>query len=132
VAPADGPVSWTTHADLAEAAAIILADQEGRFDGATPPLTGPDALDLKDIAGILSELTGRAIHRVVADDDEWTAGLIGQGVPEAQTKMLLGMFHASRRGEFAMPDSPNPTSQTFWRRRRGSSICEVTTTSAKS
>ena len=61
VAPADGPVSWTMHADLAEAAAIILTD-EGRFDGATPPLTAPDALDLKDIAGILTELSGRTIH----------------------------------------------------------------------
>ncbi|MFC8828985.1 SDR family oxidoreductase [Streptomyces sp. NPDC057137] len=99
VAPADGPVSWTTHADLAEAAAIVLAD-EGRFDGATPPLTGPDALDLEDIAGILTELTGRTIRRVVADDEEWTAGLIGHGVPEGQANMLLGMFHASRRGEF--------------------------------
>jgi uncharacterized protein YbjT (DUF2867 family) len=55
------PTSWTTHADLAEAAAIILADQ-GRFDGPTPPLTAPDALDLTDIAGILTDLTGRTIR----------------------------------------------------------------------
>jgi uncharacterized protein YbjT (DUF2867 family) len=62
-------VSWTTHADLAEAAAIILAD-EGRIDGPTAPLTAPDALDLADIAGIATELTGRTIRRVVTDDDE--------------------------------------------------------------
>ena len=73
VAPADGPVSWTAHADLAEAAAVILAGG-GRFDGPTPPLTAPDALDLEDIAAILTKLTGRTIRRVVADDDEWTAG----------------------------------------------------------
>ncbi|MEV0093987.1 NmrA family NAD(P)-binding protein [Streptomyces sp. NPDC050738] len=100
IAPADGPVSWTAHEDLAEAAAAIVAD-EGRFDGATPPLTSGDALDLEDIATILTELTGRTIRRVVADDDEWTAGLIGHGVPEGQANLLLGMFHASRRGEFA-------------------------------
>jgi uncharacterized protein YbjT (DUF2867 family) len=100
VLPADGPVSWTTYGDLAEAAAIILTD-EGRFDGATPPLTAPDALDFEAIAGILTELTGRTIRRVVADDEEWTAGLIGHGMPEDQAKLLLGMFHASRRGEFA-------------------------------
>jgi NAD(P)H dehydrogenase (quinone) len=99
VAPADGPVSWTTRADLAEAAASILAD-EGRFDGATPPLTAPDALDLKDIAGILTELTGRTIHRVVVDDEEWTAGLIEHGAPPGVANILLSMFHASRRGEF--------------------------------
>ena len=103
VAPADGPVSWTAHADLAEAAAIILAG-DGLFDGVTPPLTAPDTHDLNDIAGILSELTGRSIRRVVADDDEWTKGLIGHGVPEGQARMLLGMFLASRRGEFATTD----------------------------
>ena len=26
VAPSDGPVSWTTHADLAEAAAAVLTE----------------------------------------------------------------------------------------------------------
>jgi uncharacterized protein YbjT (DUF2867 family) len=105
VAPTDGPVSWTAHADLAEAAAAILTSSAGRFEGATPPLTAPDALDLKDVAGLLGELTGRTIHRVVADDDEWVAGLVGHGVPEAQASMLLGMFHASRRGEFSTTGS---------------------------
>ncbi|MGH8881019.1 MAG: NmrA family NAD(P)-binding protein [Stackebrandtia sp.] len=100
VAPVDGPVSWTTHADLAEAAAVVLAD-EGRFDGPTPSLTAPDAFDLDDIAGILTELTGRTIRRVVADDAEWTSALIGRGMPAGQATMLLGMFQASRRGEFA-------------------------------
>lgn len=100
VAPADGPVSWTAHADLAEAAAVVLADP-ARFDGATPPLTAPDALDLDDIAGILGDLTGRTVRRVVADDEEWTATMIANGVPTGPARMLLGMFHASRRGEFA-------------------------------
>lgn len=104
VAPADGPVSWTAHSDLAEVTAIILTTEQ-RFDGATPPLTAPDALDLKDIAGILTELSGRTVHRVVADDDEWTAGLVGHGVPAGQANMLLGMFQASRRGEFSATGS---------------------------
>ncbi|MEV6772430.1 NAD(P)H-binding protein [Nocardia sp. NPDC051030] len=99
IAPADGPVSWTAHADLAEATARILAD-ENRFDGPTPPLTGPEALDLQDIAHILTDLTGRTIRRVLAADDEWTANLIALGMPAGQANLLLGMFHASRRGEF--------------------------------
>lgn len=109
VAPADGPVSWTTHADLAEAAAIILAD-EGRFDGRTPPLTAPEAFDLQSVAAILSELTGRPVSRVVADDEEFVAGMVGRGVPQGQADMLLGMFQASRRGEFATTD---PTLETL-------------------
>jgi uncharacterized protein YbjT (DUF2867 family) len=100
IAPADGPVSWTALADLAEAAAIILAD-EGRIDGPTPPLTAPEAQDLADIAGILADLTGRTIRRVVADDAEWTASMVDHGLPVEAASTLLGMFHAARRGEFA-------------------------------
>ncbi|MEV0350126.1 NAD(P)H-binding protein [Nonomuraea sp. NPDC050680] len=98
--PQDGPVSWTAHADLAEAAAIILAD-EGRFDGPTPPLTGSEALDLADVAAIAAELTGRPIRRVIITDEQHMAGLLSHGVPESQARMLGGMFAASRQGEFA-------------------------------
>src|SRR6202453_3034284 len=100
VAPADGPVSWTTHPDLAEAAAIILADP-GRFDGPTPPLTAPDAFDLDDVAGMLTKLTGRTIRRTIADDDEWAAGLAAHGAPEALATGMLGVFRTARRGEFS-------------------------------
>lgn len=102
VAPADGPVSWTTHADLAEAAAIALT-QEGRLDGVTPPLTAAGAHDLEEIAGMLTQITGRSIRRVVADDEEYM-GSLGARVPEQQVRMLMGMLHASRRGEFATTD----------------------------
>ncbi|WP_086853674.1 NmrA family NAD(P)-binding protein [Amycolatopsis kentuckyensis] len=99
-APADGPVSWTAHADLAEAAAIILAE-EGRFDGPTPPLTAPVASDLEEVAALLTDLTGRPVRRVVVSDDAWAAGLVGHGVPAERAELLLGMFRAARRGEFA-------------------------------
>ncbi|WP_425266031.1 NAD(P)H-binding protein [Amycolatopsis tolypomycina] len=99
-APADGPVSWTAHADLAEAAAILLAS-DGRFEGPTPPLTAPVALDLEEVAALLTDLTGRPIRRVVMSDDAWAAGLTDHGVPAARAELLLGMFRAARRGEFA-------------------------------
>ena len=103
VAPADGPVSWTAHADLAEAAAVILAEP-GRFDGATPPLTPPAAYDLDHVAGLLTDLTGRTIRRVVADDEEWLAGLLSRGVPARGAEITMGIFRAARRGEFAVTD----------------------------
>ncbi|MEU6407203.1 SDR family oxidoreductase [Microbispora sp. NPDC046933] len=99
-APKDGPVSWTAHADLAEVTAAALTE-EGRLDGITPPLTGPEALDLADVAAIASDLTGREITRVTVPDDEWVADMVARGVPEQQARFLLGMFEASRRGEFA-------------------------------
>ncbi|MEO3827432.1 NAD(P)H-binding protein [Actinomadura sp. B10D3] len=100
--PEDGPVSWTAHADLAEAAAIILAQVP--FDGPTPALTGGEAIDMAGVAAIASEVTGRTIRRVVVPDEEYRAGLVGHGVPGDAADMLVGMFAASRNGEFAGVD----------------------------
>jgi len=103
VAPQDGPVSWTTHADLVEAAALIL-ESEGRFEGVTPPLTGSEALDLEALAAIASELCGRTIKRVIISDEEQRTNMASRGLPEAAATMSLGLFAASRQGEFAAVD----------------------------
>ncbi|MFF4750820.1 NmrA family NAD(P)-binding protein [Streptomyces sp. NPDC002514] len=101
--PADGPVSWTAHADLAEAAAAVLAD-EGRFEGPTPPLTGAQALDFDDIARLATEVTGRTFTRTTTSDDRYLTELTGQGVPAETAERLLGIFAAARAGEFATVD----------------------------
>ena len=102
-APADGKVSWTTHADLAQAAAILLAN-EGRYDGPTPPLTGSRALDLADMAGMASEVWGRPVKRVVITDEEQRARMAAHGLPPAVADIMLGLYRASRAGEFATVD----------------------------
>lgn len=101
--PADGPVSWTAHADLVEADVAALT-RPGALDGVTPPLTGSDLLDFSDVARILSDLTGRAITRVVVDDEDWKAEVIAQGMPAAAAEFTLGMFRAARAGQFAVTD----------------------------
>jgi NAD(P)H dehydrogenase (quinone) len=100
--PADGPVAWTTRADLAAAIARLLVT--GAPDGRTRPLTGPEALDMDAVAEIADEVTGRPIRRVVVDDGEYRATLVDHGVPEHAADMLVGMFAASRRGDFAPAD----------------------------
>ena len=102
-APEDGPVSWTTRADLAEADALILS-QEGRFDGITPPLTALAAVTLDEVAAIASEVAGREIKRVTISDDEWRQVTIARGVPAPLAEMLLGTYRSSRRGDFAVVD----------------------------
>ena len=99
--PADGPVSWTAHDDLAEAAAVALAD-DGVLDGVTPPLTAAETLDFKAVAAVVSDLTGRTITRVVVGDDEWRSAAVAAGMPAPAADFTLGMFRASRRGEFAV------------------------------
>ncbi|MET8359070.1 NmrA family NAD(P)-binding protein [Micromonospora sp. NPDC005171] len=108
VAPADGPVSWTAHADLAEAAAVALTE-EGLLDGVTAPLTASETLDLEAVAAILSDITGRTVERVVVDDDAWRASAIERGMPAAAADFTLGMYRAAREGEFAVTD---PTLET--------------------
>ncbi len=102
--PEDGPVSWTAHADLAEAAAVAVTD-DGVLDGVTAPLTASEMLTFTDVAGILSEITGRTIERVVVADDEWRAAVVDSGMPSAAADFTLSMFRAARRGEFAVTDS---------------------------
>lgn len=101
--PADGPVSWTAHDDLADAAAAILAG-EGRFDGPTPPLTAQEALTLDDLVRLASEVSGRALTRTTVSDVRMREQLTGRGVPAEQTEGLLGIFAAAREGEFAAVD----------------------------
>ena len=102
-APEDGPVSWTTRADLAEADAVLLAE-ERRLDGITSPLTALAAVTMADLAAIASDVTGREIKRVIISDEEWREAKIAQGVPAPMAEMLLGFYHAARRGDFAATD----------------------------
>ncbi|NYF09933.1 uncharacterized protein YbjT (DUF2867 family) [Leifsonia sp. AK011] len=103
VVPEDGPVSWTAHEDLADAAARVLADPT-LVSGISSPLTASVALDLGEVSRILSELTGRTITRVTIGDDEWRAAAIGRGLPPIVADFSLGMFQAARRGEFTVVD----------------------------
>lgn len=103
LAPEDGLVSWTTHADLAEAAVIALTD-DSRLNGFTPPLTASEALDLDAIAEVASKLTGRENTRVTVTDEEFRSTMISRGTPEMWADMFLGLYAASRKGEFAAVD----------------------------
>lgn len=103
VLPIDGPVSWTDYTDLAEAAAVILAD-EGRFDGSTPPLTGSRAYTYDDVAALATELTGRPFIRKTVPDEQFRQQLVGHGVPAEATDVILSIFAASRDGDYAAVD----------------------------
>ncbi len=105
IAPEDGPVAWTAHSDLAEAAAAILSGLSSQKpEGMTPHLTGSEAIDMEGIAAIASEVLGRTIRRIVVSDDEFRDRMRAQGVPEASIDMRMGMFLASRQGDFAQVD----------------------------
>ncbi|RKH05843.1 NAD(P)H-binding protein [Corallococcus carmarthensis] len=108
-APPDGKVSWTTHADLAEAAAVILAN-EGRFDGPTPPLTASEALDFGELCELASSILGRPLRRSLVSEEEMAAKLTASQMPARPLAISLGLYRASHHGEFAAVD---PTLRTL-------------------
>ncbi len=97
----DGPVSWTAHEDLAEAAVRILLSPSMQ-DGPTAPLTGPEALDLSDLCLAASQLLGTQISRRVLPDQEMRATLLARGVAESVVNISLGFCAAARNKEFAL------------------------------
>lgn len=101
-APADGPVPWTAPADLSEATAAVLSGDRS-FDGPVTLISG-EAVTLDDFAGIVSELSGRSVERVVVDDEQWVADQKAGGVPEQAARFMLTMFRATREGYFAEQD----------------------------
>ena len=112
-APQDGKFAWTAHADLAEAAAIILA-KEGMYEGPTSPLTGTQALDMADLASVATELLGRPVDRKIITDEELLAKLAARGLPERAAAIAMGLYIASRNGEFSFLD---PTLEQLLGRR---------------
>lgn len=111
--PADGPIAWTAHDDLAEADAAVLAD-EGRFEGPTPPLTASVAHDLSGLAAVLADVLGRPVDRRVITDEELAERLAARGVPQSAVAISHGLYDAARRGEF---DKADPTLEQLIGRR---------------
>ncbi len=103
VAPMDGPVAWTTHDDLAAADAALLASDRV-IDGPTPPLTGPDALDLAGIARLVGEVTGTPVSRSFVGLDDLDARAERSGAPAGARAVMQGYFRAAAAGEFAAID----------------------------
>lgn len=103
--PQDGPVAWTTHADLAEAAAQVLAQPQPEWQvGPTPPLTAAVALDFSALAAVVADVCGRPLERRVLDDAVFEERLAARGVPASVVHIMLGLYLAARAGEFAATD----------------------------
>ena len=100
--PADGPVSWTSRDDAAEAAAAILTS-DTPFDGPTM-LTAPAAPTFAQVAGIAAELTGRPVAFELVDPDAWVDAQVAAGQPERMARFTLGMYQAAAGGWFAGVD----------------------------
>ncbi|WP_420031895.1 NAD(P)H-binding protein [Streptomyces sp. cg28] len=100
--PGDGPVSWTSRDDAAEAAARILVSP-GAHDGPVT-LTAPAAPSFAELADIASELSERTIRFQRMGESDWIAAQSAAGQPEHMAHFLLGFYRAAQAGFFSGTD----------------------------
>lgn len=102
VVPGDGPVSWVSQRDLAEGTARLLLD--GGRAGETLNLTGPEAVDLKGTADILSRVRSRPVVRRIVPVEEYVSRLVATGKREDFARQWATTYSGLERGEFGKVD----------------------------
>lgn len=95
--------------DVAQVGAALLA--EGGHHGKSLRMTGPEALSIADIAGIVSNITGKKIQYVSISWNERKAELSSAGLPEYFIEALEGQAAEKRRNPEPIID--NHTHQLF-------------------
>lgn len=100
--PADGPAAYVARSDLAEATANLLA--RGGYVDEALDLTGPEALDMAQIANIIGQIQKRTVKRNIMPDATYREGLLAHGLPPEAADGLLSIFAALRQNRFAGVD----------------------------
>lgn len=92
----EGRVSFVDARDVADVAAVVLTSR--RYRGAAPVVTGPEALDHFEAAGILSEAAGRPIEYRPVEDEVMRTILLERGRSEAEAEVILNLYRSMRDG----------------------------------
>lgn len=95
----EGATAYVTRADCAAVAVGVLLG-EGH-EGRAYDVTGPRAWTAADLAALAAERSGRAVEVVTVDDEAYTAGLVGAGVPDFIAPLLTSFGAAARGGYLA-------------------------------
>jgi NAD(P)H dehydrogenase (quinone) len=96
----DGRVALVAQADIAEVAIAVLTS-DGAYDGRTLNLTGPTALTMNEIAGILSDHLGKTVCYVPETIEEAYASRAVYGAPAWQVDAWVSTYTAIAVGELA-------------------------------
>ena len=92
-----GRVAYIGIRDLSEAAALVLRDPT--LHGKTYDLSGPDAYPFPEIAQLLSRILGHEVTYLPASRDDRRSALLGQGISEWFTELLLSLETSAEAGE---------------------------------
>ncbi|MBX3232808.1 MAG: SDR family oxidoreductase [Labilithrix sp.] len=95
-----GAVGYVTREDCARAAASALASS---FAGrAIHDVTGPAALTQLELAGIVSEVTGKRVEYEAVSGDASIAANVAAGLPRAIAELLVSFELAGAKGQLAV------------------------------
>jgi NAD(P)H dehydrogenase (quinone) len=94
----DTKASYATRADMAEAIANVIS--ETGHEKKTYLLTSPENHSVREIAKMLSELTGKDVPYIEPSKEEYVETLTRAGVPGVFIGMLSGFAQAIKEGEF--------------------------------
>lgn len=104
VPAADARISFVDVRDVAATAAAALA--EPGHSGKAYTLTGGQALDHREVAQVITEVSGRTIRYVAISDEAAREAIQAAGLSAERAERLLG-FHRLVRAGFCMPISPD-------------------------
>lgn len=107
-APAAGAkVAMIDPRDIAAVAAVVLTGHG--HEGRTYELTGPEAIDYRQVAEALTAATGRSVGFADVPDGIAHQAMLDQGLPEWVVDFVVALFGAMRAGAFAT------VTDTVWR-----------------
>ena len=95
-----GKTAFATRADMAEASAVILLDETGKFDNKSIEISGSEAISWEQIAAIISKVSGETITYAPMQKAEFADVLAKAGVPALYIDMQVGFGQAIEAGEF--------------------------------
>jgi NAD(P)H dehydrogenase (quinone) len=93
----DGQVSAATRADLAAAAAAVLAGPN--YENRIFELGGDEAFTLAELARTISEVSGRAVEYRNLPEEAYLQTLVGVGLPEEFARIYADSDRGIARGE---------------------------------
>lgn len=98
----EGKISSATREDYAEAAAVVLTT-EGH-ENKIYELAGDDAYTLSDLAAEISKQTGKDIPYNNLSEADFTAALVGIGLPEPFSQVLADSDAKAAKGDLYSGD----------------------------
>jgi NAD(P)H dehydrogenase (quinone) len=98
----DGLLVPVSRHDCAAAAASVLTSDG--HEGMTYDITGPEALSQTQLAGLLSEVSGRHVELIPIGDRMLGWGLTRHGAPKPVARSIVAFGKAIREGYYAVVD----------------------------